>query len=75
MTKYFAENKLISPNLSGFRSGDSFTQLLSINHEVLRSFDIRLEVRGILLDISKMFDRIWHAAFILNCVKMVFIVL
>ena len=36
MIKYFAENNLISPNLSGFRPGDSITQLLSINLEILR---------------------------------------
>ena len=50
MIKYFAENNLISPHLPGFRPGDSITQLLSINHEILRSFDMRLEVRGIFLE-------------------------
>ena len=76
MIKYFAENNLISPHLPGFRPGDSITQLLSINHEILRSFDMRLEVRGIFLDISKVFDRVWQRSFFFsNCVKMVFMVL
>ena len=51
------ENDLLSPNQSGFRSGDScINQLLSINHEILNAFDKGLEVRGIFLDISKAFD-------------------
>ena len=29
----------------------------SINHEILSAFDMRLEVRGIFLDISKAFDK------------------
>ena len=32
----------------------------SINHEILSAFDMRLEVRGIFLDISKAFDKVWH---------------
>ena len=55
------ENDLLSPNQSGFRSGDScINQLLSINHEILNAFDKGLEVRGIFLDISKAFDKVWH---------------
>ena len=55
------ENDLLSPNQSGFRSGDScINQLLSINHEILNAFDKGLEVRGIFLDISKAFGKAWH---------------
>ena len=36
----------------------------SINHEILSAFNIGLEVRGLLLDISKAFDKIWHAGLI-----------
>ena len=32
----------------------------SITHETYKSFDDDLDVRGIYLDISKTFDRIWH---------------
>ena len=41
--------------------GDSgINHLLSINHEILNAFDKGLEVRGIFLDISKAFDKVWH---------------
>ena len=60
MYDFFTENNL-SPNQPGFRSGDScINQLLSINHEILNAFDKGLEVRGIFLDISKAFDKVWH---------------
>ena len=38
----------------------SLNQLLSINHEILNAFDKGLEVRGIFLNISKAFDKVWH---------------
>ena len=58
---FFSENDLISPKQSGFRPGDSCTnQLLSIAHEIFSVFDDCHEVRGVLLDISKAFDRVWH---------------
>ena len=58
---FFIENKLISSNQSGFKPGDScINQLLSITHEIYKSFDVRLEVRSVFLDISKAFDKVWH---------------
>ena len=43
------------------RPGDScINQLLSINHETLSALDMRLEVCGIFLDISKAFGKVWH---------------
>ena len=48
MYEFFTENNLISPNQSGFKPGDScINQLLSITHEIYKSFDDGLEVRGI----------------------------
>ena len=35
-------------------------QLISITHEIYQSFDEGLEVRGVFLDISKAFDKVWH---------------
>ena len=61
--EYLEDNKLLNCNQSGFRSGDSCVhQLLSITHEIYKSFDANpsLEVRGVFLDISKAFDRVWH---------------
>ena len=48
---------------SGFRPGDSCVhQLISIVHEIYNAFDANpsLKVRGVFLDISKTFDRVWH---------------
>ena len=59
--KFFIENKLISLNQSGFKPCDSsINQLLSITHEIYESFDVGLEVRSVFLDISKVFDEVWH---------------
>ena len=55
------KNNLISCNQSGFKQGDScIYQLLSIAHEIYQSFDNGFEVRGIFLDISKAFGKVWH---------------
>ena len=48
-------------------SGDScIYQLISIIHEIYASFDanLSLEVRGVVLNISKAFDRVWHEGLI-----------
>ena len=59
---FLDNNSLLSANKSGFRPSDSCeSQLLSIYHEIYASFDCypTLEVRGVFLDISKAFDRVW----------------
>ena len=59
--EFFIANELISSNQSGFKPGDScINQLLSITHEIFKSFDDGYEVRGAFLDISKAFDKVWH---------------
>ena len=70
----FIEDELISPNQSGFKLGDScINQLLAISHEIYNSFDDGFEVRGVFLDISKMFDKVWHEGLIFklkqNCIS------
>ena len=51
----------MSSHQSGFKGGDSYiNQLLSITHEIYKSFDESFEVREVFLDISKAFDRVWH---------------
>ena len=58
---YLIDNNLISSHQSGFKGGDScINQLLSITHEIYKSFDEGFEVSGVFLDISKAFDRVWH---------------
>ena len=56
--------------------GDScIHQLISITHEIYASFDANpsLEVRSVISDISKAFDRVWHEGLIYKikcmCVK------
>ena len=61
--KYLEDNHILDANQSGFRTGDScINQLLSITHNIFQSFDANpsLEVRGVFLDISKAFDKVWH---------------
>ena len=61
MLNFFAENNRISRHQSVFKPGDScINQLISITHELYKSFDDGPEVRGIFLDISKVFGKIWH---------------
>ena len=65
MFEFFIENELISSNQSGFKPGDScINQLLAITHEIYKSFDDGFEVRGVFLDISKAFDKVWHEGLI-----------
>ena len=61
MFEFFTQNNLITPNQSGFKTGNScINQLISITHEIYKSFDDGYEVRGVFHDISKAFDKVWH---------------
>ena len=63
--EYFVENELNSSSQSGFKPEDSFiNQLLSITHDRYQSFDNGFEVRGVFLDISKAFHKVWHKGLI-----------
>ena len=60
---YFLSNKLFTPSQSGFLPGDSrIDQLLSRIHGIETAFDNNptVNVRGVFLDISKTFDKVWH---------------
>ena len=60
---YFLSNKLFTPSQSGFLPGDScIAKLLLIIHEIQTAFDENptVDVRGVFLDISKAFDKVWH---------------
>ena len=70
MFEFFIKDNLISKNLSGFRPGDScINQLPSITHEIFQSLDDSLEVRAVFLDISKVFDKVWHKGLIFKLKK------
>ena len=65
MFKFFTKNSLISQNQLEFKPGDSCTnQLLSITHQIYKSFDNSHEVRSVFLDMSKTFDKEWHKCLI-----------
>ena len=65
MFTYFIENNLIFKIQSGFKRGDScVNQLLAITHQIFSSFDYNCEVRGVLLDIPKAFNKVWHEGII-----------
>ena len=56
---FFIENGVISQNQCGLKARDScINQLLSITHEMYQSFDEGFDVRGVFLDISKVFDKL-----------------
>ena len=62
---YIFQNNFISDKQSGYRRGDSTVkQLISITHEIYKSFDSKHDVRAVFLDISKAFDRVWHEGLI-----------
>ena len=64
---HLSRNKLLTPNQSGLRPGDSaINQLLFITHKIYCAFDntASKETRAIFLDLSKTFDRVWHKGLI-----------
>ena len=60
MYRFFLDNKLITTNQYGFKPGGSYIfQLLLITQEVYKFFGEGRQVRSVLLDISKAFDKVW----------------
>ena len=60
---FFEDHKLLNPCQSGFKKNDScINQLVLITHEIYSAFDcnISLDVRGVFLDLSKTFDKVWQ---------------
>ena len=64
---YFIKNNLLVNCQSGFIKGDScVSQLLSITHTIHKNLDANpsLDTKGIFLDMSKAFDKVWHEGLI-----------
>ena len=67
MFDFFTENNLISPNQSISQDLDLDTLvLIAITHKIYKSLDEGFEVRGVFLDISKAFAKIWHECLLLK---------
>ena len=61
MSELFTENELIFHNHTGFKPGGScINQLLCITHDIYQSLNGGLQTRGVILDISQPFDKVWH---------------
>lgn len=59
---FFQEHKIVSRWQSGFMPGCSTTcQLLEIYHKFCKGVADGKEIRVVFLDISRAFDRVWHA--------------
>ena len=59
--RHISDNNLWSLNQSGFSIGASCkNQFLSITHDIYHSFDEGFEARAILVDISRVFDKVLH---------------
>ena len=60
---FFDKNNLFNNNQSGFRPNDScIHQLIAITHKIFSASDASpsLEVHGVFLSLSKVFDKVWH---------------
>ena len=60
---FFEDYKLLNPCQSGFKKNDfCINQPVSITHEIYSTFDCNPppEVRGVFLDLSKAFDKVWR---------------
>lgn len=65
--QYLTKNNLLVSCQSGFIKGDScVSQLLSIIHSIHENLDSNpsLDTKGIFLDLSKAFDKVWHKGLI-----------
>ena len=68
---YVIDNDLITPLQSGFKHGDSTNfQLIHAYHSFCEAVDSGKEVRAIICDVSKAFDRVWHRGLLykLSCI-------
>ena len=62
---HFCDNDILSPLQSGFIPGDSTVyQLTYLYDTFFHALDSGKEVRVVFCDISKAFDRVWHASLI-----------
>ena len=73
MFEILEKYKLLLAHQSGFQTNDSCAdQLLSIVHNIYAAFNAYpiLESRGVLLDKSKAYDKVWHERLIFKLKSM-----
>ena len=62
MVKHLDSNRLFSDSQYGFHFGCSSAGLLTvISERIYQTLNISGEARAVALDISKAFDKVWHA--------------
>ena len=60
--EYLIGNNLLTPKNSGFKANDStINQLVYIVHNIYNGLEQSKEARMVFLDVSKAFDKVWHA--------------
>ena len=72
--EFLIKNDLIVSNRSDSKQDDLYIyiyiyQLLPITHEIYGSIDNGFEVRGIFVDITKAFDKVWQKCLIFKFKK------
>ena len=67
IVNHLNSQNLFSDYQYGFRSGRSTADILTvINERIYRSLNASGETRAVALDISKAFDKVWHAGLMLK---------
>ena len=65
---YITENQLLSEKQSGYRPKHSTQlQLTYLTHNIYKTLDEGRDLTAVYLDISKYFDKIWHAGLLTKC--------
>ncbi|GBO07200.1 RNA-directed DNA polymerase from mobile element jockey [Araneus ventricosus] len=63
-------NNIIPDEQFGFRDKHSCThQLLRVTNKIVEGFNIKHYTRGVFLDVSKAFDRMWHNGLIVKLIN------
>ena len=62
LQEFFDNNKILNNRNSGLKKGDSAVyRLLELTHDIYQGMEDRKHTCTVFLDISKAFDRVWHA--------------
>ena len=64
---YLETNLLLSPSQSGFRRNLCTTdQVVRVHHDALQAVHHRKHLAALFFDVTKAFDRVWHAGLLYN---------